>query len=138
MKISARVILSSALFASGALGIYIMATDSFLRFAAPTHYEGLAVFVVIDSALIAGLWRQIRFVALGTLLAAAVQLLAMLSDVVAGQPAGVSSAAFETYLLTDTAFVALLAAQGIVIALTTGTMALSLVHKLTLHRIGKG
>ncbi len=137
MKISARVLLSSALFASGALGIYILATDNFLRFASPTHYEGLAVFVLIDTILIAALGRHIRYVGLGAMLSAAVQLVAMLGDVVAGQPAGVSAAAFANYLLADTAFVGLLTIQGIIIALATGTTVLPLVHKLALHRIGK-
>ena len=137
MKISGGVVLSTALLASGALGIYILATDNFLRFAAPAHYEGLAVFVLVDAALIVALWTRIRFTALGALLAAVVQLAAMLSDVVAGQPAGVSSSAFATYLLTDTAFVGLLAAQGIIVVLTTGTIALPLFHKLALHRLGK-
>jgi hypothetical protein len=137
MKLSGRVVLSMALFASGALGSYILATDNFLRFASPTHYEGLAVFVLIDTALIVALWRQVRFAAFGATLAATVQLAAMLGDMVAGQPASISAAAFETYLLTDTAFVSLLTIQGIIIALTTGTRALPLMHKLAIHRIGK-
>ena len=138
MKLSGRVVLSTALFASGALGIYVLATDNFLRLASPTHYEGLAVFVLIDIILIVAQWRQIRFAAFGAFLAAAVQLVAMLSDVVAGQPAGVSAAAFATYLLTDTAFMGLLVAQGIIIMITTGTIALPMVHKLAPHRMGKG
>ena len=137
MKMPGRVVISTALFTSGALGIYILATDNFLKFAAPTHYEGLAVFVLIDTALIMALWRQIRFAALGAMLAAIVQLVAMLGDVVVGQPAGVSTTAFATYLLTDTAFVGLLAAQGIIIALSARTIALPLVHKLALHRVGR-
>ena len=137
MKISGGVVLSTALLASSALGIYILATDNFLRYAAPTHYEGLAVFVLIDTALIMALWRQIRFAALAAMLAAIVQLVAMLGDVVAGQPAGVSTSAFAIYLLTDTAFVGLLTAQGIIIALSAGTVALPLVHKLALHRVGR-
>ncbi len=137
MKLPGRIVLSTTLFASGVLGSYILATDNFLRFAAPTHYEGLAVFVLIDTILIAALWSQIRYVALGAMLSAAVQLVAMLGDVVAGQPAGVSAAAFANYLLTDTAFVSLLTIQGIIIALTTGTRVLPLMHKLALHRIGK-
>ncbi len=137
MKLSGRVVLSTALFASGALGSYILATDNFLRFAAPTHYEGLAVFVLIDTALIAALWRQIPYAAFGAMLSATVQLVAMLGDVVAGQPAGVSATAFATYLLTDTAFVSLLTLQGIIITFTTGTRALPLMHKLALHRIRK-
>ncbi len=138
MRVSGRLILSTALFASSMLGTYILATDNFLRFAAPTHYEGLAVFVLIDTALITALWRPIRFAGLGAMLAALIQLVAMLSDLIAGQPAGVSTTAFVTYLLTDTAFLGLLAAQGIIIALVTGTVALPLVHKLTPHRIVKG
>ena len=137
MKISGGVVLSTALLASSALGIYIMATDNFLRYVAPTHYEGLAVFVLIDTALIMALWRQRRFAALAAMLAAIVQLVAMLGDVVAGQPAGVSASAFATYLLTDMAFVGLLTAQGIIIALSAGTVALPLVHKLALHRVGR-
>ena len=137
MKMSSRVVLPSALFASGALGIYVLATDNFLRLAAPTHYEGLAGFVLIDTVLIAALWRQIRFAALGAMLAAIVQVAAMLSDVVAGQPEGVSTTAFATYLLTDIAFVGLMTAQGVIIALSTVTMAVPFVHKLVPHRIGK-
>ena len=136
MKTSATVI-STALFASGALGTYILATDNFLRFASPTHYEGLAVFVLIDAALIVALWRQTRFATLGAMLAATVQLVAMLGDIVGGQPVGVSSAAFATYLLTDTTFVSLLVVQGIIIALATETMALPLVHHVGTSRVGK-
>lgn len=129
---AARGILSAALLASAAVGTLILATDTWLWFSSPTHAYGLAAFVAIDIALVASMWRRTRFVIGGAMMAAAIQLIAMLGDTVAGEPAGVPSNAFRSYLLTNTAFLALLAIQSVIIVLGIGTLAIPLVHRHSL------
>src|SRR5436853_1498005 len=82
-----RLILSVALGASALVGIQIMATDFWLWSAAPTHAYGLIAFVALDLALILGVWRATRPAIFGALLTATFQLVAMLGDIIGGQPA---------------------------------------------------
>ncbi len=127
MKIGQGIV-SAMLVASAAIGVMILATDRWLWFAAPSHAGGLIAFVVVDFALAGAMWIKTRLGILGAMLVAAVQLVAMLSDVFAGQPIGVPSSAFRSYLLTDTAYVSLLATQSVILLLAVGTLAFPLLH----------
>jgi len=123
MKI-VRLVLSAALGASALVGVRILATDYWLWSAAPTHAYGLAAFVALDFALILAVWRVTRLSILGALLTATVQLGAMLGDIVAGEPAGLPSAVFRSYLLSDTAYLGLLISQCLIMAITIGSWAI--------------
>jgi len=123
-----RLILSAALGASAMVGIQILATDYWLWSASPTHAYGLMAFVALDFALIVGVWRLTRLALFGALLTATVQLLAMLGDIIAGEPAGLPAVVFRNYLLADTAYVGLLITQGLIMAITIGTWALPHLH----------
>jgi len=119
-----RLILSAALAASALVGIEILSTDYWLWSAAPTHAYGLIVFVALDAMLILGTWRALRPAVFGALLTATIQLSIMLGDIVQGQPAGTPAAAFRSYLLADTAYLGLLVAQSLIMAIAVGTWAL--------------
>ncbi len=110
------------------VGIQILATDYWLWSASPTHAYGLMAFVALDFALIVGVWRLTRLALFGALLTATVQLLAMLGDIIAGEPAGLPVVVFRNYLLADTAYVGLLITQGLIMAITIGTWALPHLH----------
>ena len=127
MKI-VHLVLSAALGASALVGIQILATDYWLWSAAPTHAYGLTAFVGLDLALIFAVWRVTRLAIFGVLLTATIQLVAMLGDIVGGQPAGLPAAVFRNYLLADTAYVGLLFTQGLIMAVTVGTWALPHLH----------
>jgi hypothetical protein len=120
-----RLILSVALAGSALVGFGILSTDFWLWSAAPSHAYGLMIFVVLDVVLIIGTWRGIRLTRYGTLLTAFLQLVAMLGDVVAGQPAGTPAAAFRSYLLADTPYLGLLIIQSLIIVIAIGTWALA-------------
>ena len=122
------LILSVALGASALVGIQIMATDFWLWSAAPTHAYGLIAFVALDLALILGVWRATRPAIFGALLTATFQLVAMLGDIIGGQPAGLPAAVFRNYLLANTAYVGLLVTQGLIMAIAIGTWALPRLH----------
>jgi len=128
-----RLILSAALAVSALVGIEILSTDYWLWSAAPTHAYGLVVFVALDAVLILGTWRAVRPAVFGALLTATIQLSAMLGDIIRGQPAGTPAAAFRSYLLADTAYLGLLVAQGLIMAIAVGTWALPHLrsHKLS-------
>ena len=123
-----RLILSVALGASALVGIQIMATDFWLWSAAPTHAYGLMVFVALDLALILGVWRATRPAIFGALLTATFQLVAMLGDIIGGQPAGLPAAVFRNYLLANTAYVGLLVTQGLIMIIAIGAWALPRLH----------
>jgi hypothetical protein len=127
MKI-VRLILSASLAASALVGIEILSTDYWLWSAAPTHAYGLIIFVALDAALILGTWRAVRPAVFGALLTATIQLVSMLGDIIAGQPAGTPAAAFRIYLLADTAYLGLLVTQGLIMAIGVGTWALPHLH----------
>ena len=120
--------LSAALAASALVGVQILSTDYWLWSAAPAHAYGLVVFVAIDAAMIIGAWRRTRLASFGALLTATVQLVAMLGDIIGGQPAGTPAAAFRTYLLADTAYLGLLITQALIMAIAIGTWARPHLH----------
>ena len=123
-----RLILSAALGISALVGIQILATDYWLWSAAATHAYGLVAFVGLDLALIFAVWRITRIAVFGALLTATFQLVAMLGDIVGGQPAGLPAVVFRNYLLADTAYVGLLVTQGLIMAIAIGTWALPHLH----------
>jgi hypothetical protein len=110
---------SVVLLVSAAVGGYILATDSYLWSAAPTHAYGLLAFTVFDLTLIVGLWRMTRTAIIVTVLLGLVQLGAMSGDVFFGvltfSSNGATAAAFSKYLLGDVAFVTLLGVQVVLI-----------------------
>jgi len=105
-----------------------LSTDYWLWSAAPTHAYGLVAFVFLDVGLILGLWRGAQLTVFGALLIATLQLVAMLGDIISGQPTGTPAVAFRSYLLADTAYLGLLIIQGLILAITIGTWALPRVH----------
>ena len=123
-----RLVLSAALGTSGLIGIQILATDYWLWSAAPTRAYGLMAFVALDLALILGVWRVTRLAMIGPLLTATFQFVAMLGDLIGGEPAGLPAAVFRNYLLADTAYVSLLVTQGLIMAIAIGTWALPHMH----------
>src|SRR5438309_9580704 len=127
MKI-VRLVLSTALGTSALVGIRILATDYWLWTAAPTHAYGLTAFVALDFALILAVWRVTQLSILGALLTATVQLVAMLGDIVAGEPAGLPAAVFRSYLLSDTAYLGLPFSQCLIMSVALGSCALSHLH----------
>ena len=124
-----RLVLSAALGTSALVGIQILATDYWLWSAAPTHAYGLMAFVALDLALILGVWRVTRLAMIGPLLTAAFQFVAMLGDIIGGEPVGLPAAVFRNYLLADTAYVSLLVTQGLIMAIAIGTWALPRLHR---------
>lgn len=123
-----RLILSAALTASALIGIEILLTDYWLWSAAPTHAYGLIAFVVLDTAMIFGMWKAVHAAILGALLIATVQLGSMLGDIIIGQPAGTQAAAFRSYLLTDAFYLGLLVTQVLIMAIAVETWALPHLH----------
>ncbi len=101
------------LVASSVIGIEILAVDKWLWLAEPVHAYGLTAFIGLSGALAVALWRggKTRLAVLATILLAVVQFAAMIGDMVIGQPMGVPSEAFRSYLLGDTWFLALLVMQ---------------------------
>jgi hypothetical protein len=73
-------------------------------------------------------WRLTRVAVFGALLTATFQLVAMLGDIIGGQPAGLPAAVFRNYLLADTAYIGLLVTQGLIMAIAVGTWALPHLH----------
>ncbi|SRR6266487_5742377 len=122
------LVLSATLGASALVGIQILATDFWLWSAAPTHAYGLTAFVGLDLALIFAVWRVTRLAIFGALLTATFQLVAMLGDIVGGQPAGLPAAVFRSYLLSDTAYLGLLVSQCLIMAVAVGSWALPHLH----------
>jgi hypothetical protein len=110
------------------VGIQILATDYWLWATAPTHAYGLIAFVALDLALILGVLRTTPLVIFGALLTATFQFVAMLGDIVAGEPVGLSAAVFRNYLLADAAYIGLLVTQGLIMAIAIGSWALPHLH----------
>jgi len=117
-----QTILSTALYTSSILGIQILLMDKWLWDAAPTHAYGLIIFVIVDSFLLAAMWKGIVLATIGAALAATAQLSAMLADVTTGQPSGISASIFKTYLLSNTAFISLLTTQGVILVLALAAL----------------
>src|SRR6266567_3914839 len=117
-----QTILSTALYTSSILGIQILLMDKWLWDVAPTHAYGLIIFVIVDSFLLAAMWKGIVLATIGAALAATAQLSAMLADVATGQPSGISASIFKTYLLSNTAFISLLTTQGVILVLALAAL----------------
>jgi hypothetical protein len=128
-----QIILTALLVASALVGIEILRSDEWLWYVAPTHAYGLIVFVVLDSALAIALWRTIRLAAIGSGLFGAVQFVAMAGDIIVGQPAGVPSGLWRSYLLSDTAFTLLLGIQLIIV--TSASIVTRMNAKMAQRRI---
>jgi len=115
-----QMISALVLLVSAAIGGYILATDSILWQDAPTHAYGLIAFVVIDLALIGGLWWKPRLATFGMTLLALIQLGAMGADAFVGQSVGttITTQSFlQKHLLGDAAFMTLLAVQALLIVI---------------------
>jgi hypothetical protein len=119
-------ILTAVLAASAVLGFRILATDSWLWEAAPTHAYGLIAFVALDIGLALAVLRRVIFSATAAALAGTIQFGAMLLDMLSGGPAGVSSTSFSRYLINDTAYVSLLVIQVSLVLVALATMATQL------------
>ncbi len=112
-----RGIVSAALAVSALLGGLILKTDAYLWAAAPSHAYGLAVFVVLDLALIAATWTVGGIGLAASALLAGAQFAAMAGDLFVGQPQGLPLPAWQQYILGDDYFVALFALQPAIIAI---------------------
>ena len=111
-----QAIISAALVVSAGVGAAILKTDGYLWAASPSHAYGLVVFAVLDIGLAALAWKKIGLTLLGTILLGATQFLAMVGDILVGQPAGWPAGAWQHYLLGDSYFVALLGIQLVIVA----------------------
>ena len=117
-KTAVTIALSAALVGSSLAGARILTTDAWLWAAAPTHAYGLIAFSVLDLALVAALWRGVRYSRLLAIALAAVQVIAMAGDMAGlSLPTGVSATVFRTYLLNDSPFVVLLSIQPVIAGL---------------------
>ncbi len=134
-----QTILSTALFASCLLGIQILLMDKWLWNAAPAHAYGLVIFVLVDSLILAAIWKKAVLATVGAALASTLQLAAMLGDIAIGQPSNISASVFKEYLLANTAFTSLLATQGVILVLAAVKLAMPLAqrHRLTLSQLKK-
>ncbi len=114
-KTEAVFTLSVALFGSAIAGVRILSLDAWLWAAARTHAFGLVAFVAMDVVLIAALWRGIRDVGIFSIILATIQLLAMGGDLAGlSTPSGVPANDFQSYLLSDRAFVVLFWLQPVI------------------------
>jgi len=108
------------LLVSAVIGTYILSTDSYLWSQAPTHADGLIVFVILDVALVVGLWWKPRLAVIGMTLLGLVQLGAMGADLFVGamtfgESSSAAQSSFQQYLLRDTAFKTLLGVQILIV-----------------------
>jgi hypothetical protein len=111
-----KTILSVSLGASGLVGLQVLATDSFLRAAAPSHAYGLVAFAIIDLVLAASMWFLPRLSLTAGTLVSAIQFLAMTADMFIGAPAGLQQNLFREYLVGNPSFLGLLELQSIIFA----------------------
>ena len=122
-------VLSLALLGSGLLGLQVLVNDRWLWSAALSHAYGLVGFVSLDLLLTVAVWIRRNAALLGATLVSSIQFGAMAADLFIGQPTGVPSIAFRSYLLSDMPYVGLLIAQGVIMFIAIGAMALPLVTK---------
>jgi hypothetical protein len=134
-----QLVLAVGLYTSSLLGIQLLLMDRWLWNASPVHALGLAIFVVIDIALLSVTWKNTHLASLGALLVSLVQLGAMIGDVNSGHPAGVSPDSFRDYLLTNTGFVSLLVVQGIILVASALMVTTSHFHgrRFTILKLAK-
>lgn len=119
-----QAVLTPTLLVSGLVGAWIVANDGWLRAVAPSHASGLLAFAAIDLvlALVIIVFPKLGYVA--ALLVSMTQVVAMAGDALTFTPTGSLQAAFRAYLLSDTAFVALLGIQLAVAGITATAIAM--------------
>ena len=106
-----QTLIAVTLIVSAALAAWVVATDGFLRAAAPTHEYGLLAFAIVDILLSLVVFLAPRVADTGAFAAAMIQVAAMLGDAFTFAPAGTTQAGFRMYLLSDVGFVTLLVTQ---------------------------
>jgi len=120
----AKLILTPTLLVSGLVGMWIVASDGWLRAVAPTHAYGLLAFAVLDLVLALVVMAVPRIAYAGALLVSITQVAAMAGDALSFTPTGTLQAAFRAYLLGDMAFLALLGIQFAVAGITATAIAM--------------
>ena len=120
----AQIILTPTLLVSGLVGMWIVASDGWLRAVAPTHAYGLLAFAVLDLVLALVVMAVPRIAYAGALLVSITQVAAMAGDALSFTPTGTLQAAFRAYLLGDMAFLALLGIQFAVAGITATAIAM--------------
>ena len=125
----AKIILTPTLLVSGLVGVWIVASDGWLRAVAPTHAYGLLAFAVLDLVLALVVIAIPRLAYAGALLVSITQVAAMAGDALTFTPTGTLQAAFRAYLLGDMAFLALLGIQLAVAGMTATALAMPLVAR---------
>ena len=129
----AKIILTPTLLVSGLVGMWIVASDGWLRAVAPTHAYGLLGFAVLDLVLALVVMAVPRIAYVGALLVSIAQVAAMAGDALTFTPTGTLQAAFRAYLLGDMAFLALLGIQLAVAGMTATALAMPLVARHGVH-----
>ncbi len=121
---TAQIVLIPTLLVSGLVGIWIVASDGWLRAVAPTHAYGLLAFAVLDLVLALVVIAVPRIAYAGALLVSITQVAAMAGDALSFTPTGTLQAAFRAYILGDMAFLALLGIQFAVAGITATAIAM--------------
>ena len=129
----AKIILTPTLLVSGLVGMWIAASDGWLRAVAPTHAYGLLAFAVLDLVLAIVVIAVPRIAYAGALLVSITQVAAMAGDALTFTPTGTLQTAFRAYLLGDMAFLALLGIQLAVAGMTATAIAMPLVARHGVH-----
>ena len=129
----AKIILTPTLLVSGLVGVWIVASDGWLRAVAPTHAYGLLAFAVLDLVLAFVVMAVPRIAYAGALLVSITQVAAMAEDALTFTPTGTLQAAFRAYLLGDMAFLALLGIQLAVAGMTATAIAMPRVGRHGVH-----
>jgi hypothetical protein len=120
----AQTVLTPILLVSGLVGVWIATNDGWLRAVAPSHAYGLLAFAAIDIVLAFVIIVVPKLGYVGALLVSMTQIAAMAGDALIFTPAGSLQAAFRAYLLSDTAFVALMGIQLAVVGITATAIAM--------------
>src|SRR6266700_5892948 len=120
----AQIVLTPTLLVSGLVGMWIVASDGWLRAVAPTHAYGLLAFAVLDIVLGLVVTAVPRIAYAGALLVSIAQVAAMAGDALTFTPTGTLQASFRAYLLGDMAFLALLGIQFAVAGITATAIAM--------------
>src|SRR5213080_1577417 len=127
-----QIALTPTLLVSGLAGVWIVASDGWLRAVAPSHAYGLLAFAALDVVLALVVVVVPRLAYVGALLVSMTQVVAMAGDALTFTPTGTLQAAFRTYLLGDTAFVLLLGIQLAVAGIAATAIAMP--HEVR-HRV---
>jgi len=128
-----QIVLTPALLVSGLVGVWIAASDGWLRAVAPSHAFGLLAFAAIDLLLALVIIVVPKYGFVGALLVSMAQVAAMAGDVLTFTPIGTPQTAFRAYLLSDTAFLALLGIQLAVVGITATAVATPHVVRHRIH-----